>query len=513
MKAVISVSNCNGGGDPRRPRAGIRRSAMVVAMSVALGLGCLSTSGRESDQESKPLPFWGVAYGPFREGQGPTTRNQPTDANLRADLSRVAQLAVTIRTYSSTGINGRIPELASEVGLDIWCGAWLDPHSAKNDEEVAAALELAKLSGTKAVIVGNECLQHRMTIGDVIPYLRRVRDVLAGKKPVGYADTPSSLIKVAKQLSPEVDVVVVNIHPYWERVNIAKAVQSVETTFATVQAAYPGKEVVIGEVGWPSAGATFGTAQPSLFNEAAFVRAFLLYQQKHPKLKAFFFEAFDEGWKSEGNDGVGTHWGLLNVDGSLKKGLEEVLLVPIERDPTRGSPVDDNLAQSRYRIYDRYLGPKLAMGVNSSTGPTQWVKEDKDNGVLQCNYPPDQTWGALFFTVGPPVDRSKTRPTLDVSRFKFVSFDIRGAKGGESCSVGVKTEADEDDGSEPKHDLVGISKEWKSVRIPLSEFAKNPRDPPGSKPRLSHLYVVFEVVFEPGDPAETILLRNIRFEL
>ena len=67
-----------------------------------------------------------------------------------------------------------------------------------------------------------------------------------------------------------VDFVTIHILPYWEDFPIpaSRAAAHVDAIRKKVAAAFPGKEIVIGEFGWPSAGRMREGALPSRTNQA-----------------------------------------------------------------------------------------------------------------------------------------------------------------------------------------------------------------------------------------------------
>ena len=78
-----------------------------------------------------------------------------------------------------------------------------------------------------------------------------------------------------------------------------------------VVAAFPGKEVVIGEVGWPSAGRMREGALPSPANQARVIQD-VLALGKRDNFRVNVIEAFDQPWKRALEGTVGGHWGLLD---------------------------------------------------------------------------------------------------------------------------------------------------------------------------------------------------------
>jgi exo-beta-1,3-glucanase (GH17 family) len=149
-----------------------------------------------------------------------------------------------------------------------------------------------------------------------------------------------------------------------------------------------------------------------------------------------------------------------------------------------------------------YYGPRLApgydMGVNTSGGLTDWVTDM--GGYMRMDYPGDQDWGAVFITVGPPED--PPRPSRDLSAYQTLSLELRGEVGGEDVWIGLKDNTDEDDGSETKIKVSGLTTDWQTITLPLSDFVT--ADP-------TRLYVVTEFVFEQGTPAETVYFRRIQY--
>jgi len=143
------------------------------------------------------------------------------------------------------------------------------------------------------------------------------------------------------------------------------------------------------------------------------------------------------------------------------------------------------------------LSSGLDMGINTSGGQTNWATNS--NGIINMSYPPNQSWGAVFITVGKPTS-SYPRPSRDFSNYKTLEIELKGATGNEDVLVGLKGREDSDDGSETKVRVSKLSKDWKYYSLELAQF--NPID-------LKHLYIVTEFVFD-GD-TKTIFVRNIRF--
>jgi hypothetical protein len=114
------------------------------------------------------------------------------------------------------------------------------------------------------------------------------------------------------------------------------------------------------------------------------------------------------------------------------------------------------------------------------------------------DYPSDQDWGAVFVTVGR--SRIPPRPSRDLSGFKRLSVELRGAKGGESVSIGIKDATDPDDGSETKVEVPNITTEWKPYVLSLSQF---------STVDLHRVHIPIEFVFD--GPAKQVWFRDVSY--
>lgn len=101
------------------------------------------------------------------------------------------------------------------------------------------------------------------------------------------------------------------------------AVAYIDTQYRKTVKAAQGKQVIV-ETGWPSAGQTIGAAVPGAGNAATFLKNFGTWADSRG-VKYYYFEAFDELWKASREDGVGSHWGIWDQNGTLKPRMSAVL--------------------------------------------------------------------------------------------------------------------------------------------------------------------------------------------
>lgn len=260
-----------------------------------------------------------LSFAPFREGYSPLEEKFPLPQHIEEDLKLLADKTHSIRTYSSLGGLEPTPELARKYGLSMIQGGWLGYGVQDNQKEMAALIQSANANQdvVKRVIVGNEVLlRGEMGVDKLINYIREVKKAV--KQPVSYADVWSMYMKYP-QLIKEVDFITIHILPYWEDEPISvehagdhleKIVKQVEDEARGIA---PGKPILIGESGWPSAGRQRGLAVPGVVNEAKFIRDMIQVANRHG-FDYNIVEAFNQPWKSNLEGVVGANWGLFSAD-------------------------------------------------------------------------------------------------------------------------------------------------------------------------------------------------------
>lgn len=275
-------------------------------------------------------PLKSVSFAPFRWGQSPLKLVFPSAAEIEADLAALSGRVRGIRTYTSREGLEIVPGLAARYGIEITMGAWLGRLPRTNEAEIRSIIDLANRhpDTIKRVIVGNEVLLRRdLSVDELIGYIRRVKAAI--KQPVSYADVWEFWLKHPRLLA-EVDFVTVHFLPYWEDfpVGVDEAMEHILAVNAKVRAALPGKPILIGEVGWPSAGRSREGAVPGRWEEAQFINSFLGLAKRHD-MDYNIVEAFDQPWKAALEGTVGAAWGLLDAERRPKFDLKG----PVQENP------------------------------------------------------------------------------------------------------------------------------------------------------------------------------------
>jgi exo-beta-1,3-glucanase (GH17 family) len=261
-----------------------------------------------------------VSYAPYyRPGESPLQPGfRVSRERIDADLARLAEISGCVRLYSVDQGLHHVPELAGKYGLKVLLGAWIGGDKAKNDRELAQAIELANRHAdvVRGLIVGNEVLLRREQTPDAMRiYIERAQAGTAVQ--VTYADVWEFWLK-NKELAQSVDFVTVHVLPYWEDEPqpIDHAIAHVERVMKTVDATFD-KPLLIGETGWPSVGKQRDGARPGSLEQARYLREFVRAAQQQG-WQYNLIEAFDQPWKRQLEGTVGGFWGLLDSDGDAK---------------------------------------------------------------------------------------------------------------------------------------------------------------------------------------------------
>lgn len=272
-----------------------------------------------------------ICYSGYRTGQHPDKHLFPTQTQVLEDLRILEKHWKLIRVYGSDQHAKDILEVIrrNKLGLKVMLGMWLsgkEDKLAENDRQISYGCQLANEYPdiVVAVNVGNEALvswsDHRMTEAQMIESVKRVRKVV--KCRITVADDVLYWIQPGNQLAQHLDFITLHTYPLWGGQDIENGLSGTVANFEKVAKAFPGKTIVLGEVGWASY--TVGDKHaPRAGDEVKQKRYFeeLNAWAKAHQVTAFIFEAFDEPWKGDGTEG---HWGLFSEGRKAKLVMREL---------------------------------------------------------------------------------------------------------------------------------------------------------------------------------------------
>ncbi|WP_024514060.1 glycosyl hydrolase family 17 protein [Bradyrhizobium sp. Tv2a-2] len=302
-----------------------RTPIVLLLLSLSLIAGAWCWLGTPVTLEVAPIDVTRkvdcVSYAPFREGQTPwNSQIVISEAQIAEDLAQLAGISKCVRIYSLENGLDKVPELAAKVGLKVILGVWIGRNPLKNAALIDDAVLLVKQHPgvITSVIIGSEVLlRGEMTLAALRETIRAAKprfDV-----PISYAEVQDIWLR-DREIANDIDFVTVHVLPYWEDepVRAEDAAAHVDDIRKEMARAFPGKEILIGEAGWPSRGRMRDHALPSRINQARFFSE-LLTMARQEGFRVNLFEAYDEPWKRQWEGTVGAHWGLLDGVGRQLK--------------------------------------------------------------------------------------------------------------------------------------------------------------------------------------------------
>jgi exo-beta-1,3-glucanase (GH17 family) len=255
-----------------------------------------------------------VSYAPFRGSQDPLVEGtRVTAQQIDDDLALLAKYTGCIRTYSIDDGRDDVLKSARRYGLKVLHGVWVSGDAAKTHRQIATSIAYAKEypDVIAAIVVGNEVLlRGEMTATNLIAVIREIKAQVP--MPVTYADVWEFWLRYP-DVQNAVDFVTIHVLPYWEDfpISASRAAAHLVAIRNRVAAAFPNKEIVIGEFGWPSAGRMREDARPSRSNQALVIIE-ALAAAKRETIRLNIIEAFDQPWKRALEGAVGGYWGVVD---------------------------------------------------------------------------------------------------------------------------------------------------------------------------------------------------------
>jgi glucan 1,3-beta-glucosidase len=287
-----------------------------VALAIVAAWAWLGTP---VEMPQTPLPAGGklgcISYAPFRGAQSPFDPDVPIDPRqIDEDLAQLKPFTDCVRTYSIDHGLDQVAEIAQRHGIKVLQGLWLSslPDLSRKQIETAVALANRFPDVITSVVVGSEVLLRGEMSGPGLA--RTIREVKARvPMPVTYADVWEFWLRY-REVAAAVDFVTIHILPYWEDIPIPArdAAAHVDAVRKQVATAFPDKDILIGEFGWPSAGRMREGALPS---PAEATRALheVVALARRANYRLNVIEAYDQPWKRQLEGAVGGHWGLFDA--------------------------------------------------------------------------------------------------------------------------------------------------------------------------------------------------------
>ncbi len=267
-----------------------------------------------------PGMLYGLNFSPYTEGQDPNQGSQISKKQLKKRMRIIAPFTKWIRTFGTSGGLDKAGQVAHNFELKAAIGAWLSRDLSANEREISALIDIAQAGNADFLIVGSEVLlRDDLSEAQLIAYINRVKQSAPGI-PVTTGDVYGNWLS-HPNLIAAVDVVFVNIYPYWEGASVNDAIAFLDNRYQQVKAVRGDKPVIISETGWPSCGNRVGDALPSPENASFYFRRFVAWARAND-VPYFYFEAFEEAWKAKYEGPQGACWGIWDQNGNVKPGMQ-----------------------------------------------------------------------------------------------------------------------------------------------------------------------------------------------
>lgn len=314
------------------------KNQLLVGIAILVlhlsGCGNGDSNNGDNSPELQSYALTGVNFSPYMDNQDPNLGTTIDGAQITERLETLVAQADWIRTFGSTHGLESTGTIARSLGFKTALQAWISDDLTTNETELANLITAGQQGDADILIVGSEVLlRGDLTATELIEYMNRVRQAVPNV-PVTTADTYTQLLTHPDIMAAS-DIILVNYYPYWEGIALENAVAAIHDWHKLIVRAAQDKQVIVAETGWPSAGDTLGLAVPSPENSAYFFKNFISWARAN-NIDYFYFEAFDEPWKSQYEGPQGAHWGIWDRYGNLKPGMAAVF---------RGETMADNWSQ------------------------------------------------------------------------------------------------------------------------------------------------------------------------
>jgi len=340
------------------------RLGLVLLVTVAVTLLGWRLLDRHVTAANVEGPLHGVTYAPWAKDQDPIEAKasgvfsflrtavsedtapaiKPRKEQVERDFATFAGKVEYVRTYRTSDGGDYMPELAQRYGLKLVPGAWIySANEAKlqfgrdaaevNAEETRTLIRMANQNPSiERVLVGNENIlrwdgqkdQRDPNAVSPVQLIREIRNVKRNVKvPVSTAE-PWHIWLRYPELAREVDYLAVHVLPYWDEQSSETPLEYLKNKIGMLKQAYPNKNIIVTEVGWPSNGAqrrspaTGMIKQATPAEQAKNIRDMVAWL-KSQNIDYFVVEAVDQPWKAYDLEGkAGGYWGLWNADRGQK---------------------------------------------------------------------------------------------------------------------------------------------------------------------------------------------------
>jgi glucan 1,3-beta-glucosidase len=254
-----------------------------------------------------------LSYSPAAPDFALTGRAQLSRERAEREIAWLAPHTACLRTDAASGGLELVPEIAREHRIAVLQGVRLGRDAERNRAEIQAAIALARAEkqSIRALVVGTGAISRGdLSAGQLGAMLRSLRAETG--LPVTYADHWETWL-ATPELAGFVDFITIQVPLYRAEIPVTArdAARHVVEARARVASTFAGREILVTDIGWPSAGPMREAALPSRANQARVLHEVLAAAALR-NFSVNLFEAFDRSWRHRREGTAGAHWGLFD---------------------------------------------------------------------------------------------------------------------------------------------------------------------------------------------------------
>jgi exo-beta-1,3-glucanase (GH17 family) len=336
--------------------------------------------------------------GPYVDGSNPEDGALPTPAQVAKLLDVLRPYTQAVRTYTCAPLQGSadtISSIAKQKKFIVSAGAWISTNQTANKKEADYLIaEMDKKNADLAILGSEVFLRKDLTHEEMLTWIRYVK-ARNSTVPLTVDDSWYEIYS-APEVVAELDKVMINNYPCWEGKNIDEAFAVFVDHYNVLKAKYPDKEIIIGETGWAFAGDTYQNAEFTPANALKYLEKILMWSKLN-NVKVYYFEAFDEPWKTRSVP-VGPNWGLWTKDLQLKPGVLDIF----KKTPVADPDTAPSLSISDASFTEKNVNNTVNVTVSLSSVSTKPVSVKYATSGSTATSPSDFTAnsGTLNFPAG-----------------------------------------------------------------------------------------------------------------
>lgn len=220
---------------------------------------------------------------------------------MKADILSVARKGFrNVRVYSTECNTLEVlGEACKAYGIKMIIGVFFKGSTSSGDTDLEKIISWSRWELVELVVIGNESIFSGLDAHEVASYIASAKDKLhaAGcTATITTAETVNIYESHGPTVCPVLDAIGVNIQPYFDggRSGMDSGL-FVLSQIDLVKNVCPGKDVLVLEAGWPSAGGSNSKAMATHEEQKAAIRSI----RNVADLFTSFFTWENDGWKAE----------------------------------------------------------------------------------------------------------------------------------------------------------------------------------------------------------------------